>query len=209
MTTPSLTPEQQAMVDANLGLVRFAVGKWAQRDGSYTFDDAFQDGVFGLARAAQLFEPERGYRFSTYALPWIQQAMGRGRGFAEGVNYRRGAEGRASYEPPMSLDYEWTLLGGGGATVETGLSLVDVVADPEPLPDELAARRTDAQRMVGVVRGQCRSSLDVELVDELLADDRPHAQAFRELAARRGVTIDMVRRRWRDLRARTLEAVAA
>lgn len=39
--------------------------------------DYFQMGVIGLVRAAQKFDPSRGYAFSTYAMPWIRQAMQR------------------------------------------------------------------------------------------------------------------------------------
>jgi RNA polymerase sigma factor (sigma-70 family) len=39
--------------------------------------DYFQMGVIGLVRAAQKFDPSRGYAFSTYAMPWIKQAMQR------------------------------------------------------------------------------------------------------------------------------------
>ncbi|MFZ9315670.1 MAG: sigma-70 family RNA polymerase sigma factor [Candidatus Nanopelagicaceae bacterium] len=44
--------------------------------GTYT-EDVFQCGVIGLVRAAQKFDPTRGYAFSTYAIPWIFQAMQR------------------------------------------------------------------------------------------------------------------------------------
>jgi len=36
------------------------------------FDDIFQEGVIGLITAAEKFEPDRGYQFSTYATFWIR-----------------------------------------------------------------------------------------------------------------------------------------
>lgn len=44
--------------------------------GNYTAD-VFQCGAMGLMRAAEKFDPTRGYAFSTYAVVWIYQAMQR------------------------------------------------------------------------------------------------------------------------------------
>jgi len=44
--------------------------RWAVK-GRIEYDDLFQAGCFGLMRAAKKFEPERGLRFSTYAMGWV------------------------------------------------------------------------------------------------------------------------------------------
>jgi len=70
---------RERMVTANLRLV-VAQGRkyWPRaRRAGYEMSDLLQEGVLGLQRGAEKFDPSRGYKFSTYAVPWIKQAMGR------------------------------------------------------------------------------------------------------------------------------------
>lgn len=43
-----------------------------------THEDMMTDGMLGLHHAIQRYDPDKGYRFSTYATNWIRQAIGRG-----------------------------------------------------------------------------------------------------------------------------------
>ena len=63
------------LVESNLRLVVFFAVKF--KDRGVPFLDLVQEGNLGLMRAAEKYEPRRGYRFSTYAGWWIKQAMGR------------------------------------------------------------------------------------------------------------------------------------
>jgi RNA polymerase sigma factor (sigma-70 family) len=65
--------EKQAMVESNLGLVH-AVARTYRRSG-VPYADLVQEGTVGLARAAELFDHDRGVRFSTYAAWWIRRSM--------------------------------------------------------------------------------------------------------------------------------------
>jgi RNA polymerase primary sigma factor len=58
---------------ANLKLVVWLTGKF----GGLTLADRIQEGNFGLLRAAERFNPQRGAKFSTYAHWWIRQAVTR------------------------------------------------------------------------------------------------------------------------------------
>ena len=70
----------QPLVDRNLRYVYTVTGQpvfnRARQRGFAA--DLFQHGVIGLVRAVQAFEPERGWKFSTYAMWWIRQEMVRG-----------------------------------------------------------------------------------------------------------------------------------
>lgn len=63
------------MIARNMGLVGTIARGFLNRGLDY--DDLCQDGVFGLARAVERFDPGRGIRFSTYAGYWIRQAISR------------------------------------------------------------------------------------------------------------------------------------
>ena len=63
------------MVSANMRLVVAVAKKTRTTQVHMTIQDMIQEGAIGLTRAAEKFEPGRGYKFSTYAYWWIRQAI--------------------------------------------------------------------------------------------------------------------------------------
>jgi RNA polymerase nonessential primary-like sigma factor len=67
---------RQRMIESNLRLVVKIARRYQNR--GLPLLDLVEEGNLGLIHAVKKFDPERGYRFSTYATWWIRQTIERG-----------------------------------------------------------------------------------------------------------------------------------
>lgn len=73
----SLLAKRKSIIEANVNLVK----KWAsiiQRQwirSSFEYMDLFQEGILGITKALDRFDPDKGFQFSTYASYWIKHSI--------------------------------------------------------------------------------------------------------------------------------------
>ena len=139
---------RQRLIESNLRLVVSIAARYRNR--GLPFGDLIQEGNLGLFKAVDRFDPDRGFRFSTYATWWIRQAI-----------TRSIAERSRVVRLPVHLH---ELLGGIART--TAMLQQQLQRDPqiEEIAEELQV--TPAQVQAALANNSEPASIEAEFADE-------------------------------------------
>lgn len=173
-----LAPGQWEMAIPHLPLVRMC----AKRYPSHLIDDAVADGILGLLRAVQKYDPGRGTEFSAFAVPVITSAIIAGRRNAHRGLWRHRQRSGDAFEPPCSIDQ-----------IDPRHTAADHVEN-DALANLFAA---EAER---VLRRACADDLDHRIVDALIGPNFTFRdQLARDLTPGSGLTFHGVQYRIKRL----------
>ena len=180
---------REAMIHANLRLVLKVAKKYLNC--GLPYDDLVQAGNLGLVRAAEKFDPDRGFRFNTYAWHCIEQNIQRalsecvgGVRVPEGtLRQTHGSDEVRRVRVMRSLDRPLVL--GGTRT------MADVLPDHRPGPDQEPAESCHRARIRAAVGG-----LDQRrrfIIERRHALDGAPAWTLIQIASVLGITRERVR----------------
>jgi RNA polymerase primary sigma factor len=141
---------KKRFITGNLRLVLWVANSYKKRT-IFEISDLVQEGIFGLSRAIELYNPDLGFKFSTYATWWIKQSIHRGLDNHEGIirvpvhrleqirKYKKALReltfslGREPNNTQLAGHLEWSL---EKAAYIGRLSLMKVVSADLPVSDD-------------------------------------------------------------------------
>lgn len=137
-------------------------------------EDMISEGIIGMIRAADLFDPDRDVRFSTYARCWIRNGVSAA---------LRGA--RSIVDVPVTI--------AGTELDPSGYALDGGIASEDPTPEELTIKRCEGARLNTRV-ARAMAALD-EIDREVLTcrNLQQPPEPISELASRLGLNVGKLR----------------
>ncbi|MBK9235645.1 MAG: sigma-70 family RNA polymerase sigma factor [Rhodoferax sp.] len=169
---------RQSMIEHNLRLV-VSIAKGYMGRG-VPLSDLIEEGNLGLMHAIDKFDPERGFRFSTYATWWIRQSVDRalmyqGRAVRLPVNVVRELQQVLRARRALENDAAFVAARPEGIRVEDIASLLG--RDPATVADLLAMAEMPRSLDAALDRGGDDQTLGDTLIDELTMDPDNVTQA--------------------------------
>ena len=189
---------KRRMIQGNLRLVIRVAGKFSKLTTRITMQDLIQEGNIGLIRAAEMFDPSRGYKFSTYAYWWIKQGIMRASQMQDRmIKLPSGAPDVLRKIKLFTIEYqkEW----GKVPTIEECAEIVGM--QPDTIRGYLASANDASSLDMKAKNSEDGGSSIIDLIasdgerpeDELLLDTQIEAvrQALPKISARAQQLLDL------------------
>ena len=133
---------KQELVSSNLGLVHAVVKNYSSKANyrGVHLDELVQEGSLGLIRAAELFDPAKNLRFSTYATIWIKGVLSNSNSLDDMITL-------PSREKTLSnkVRTAWEEIDGGGKGTKPNISASNEIAQRLQMKESVV--KTHLQRM--------------------------------------------------------------
>jgi len=185
-------------IEANLGLVHSMARRFG-RPRHVPLEDVVQDGMIGLHVAVDRFDPDAGFRFSTYASWWIRQTMQKGLEVSAGPIRIPHAVRSASLNEPEDPSDSNSL----EAMARTA-GRVDSIDAVPGWSDSVACSASEdpgMEAIEGVLMERIGEELDQldpltrRQLDRWFGIDGKEAESLRRIAANEGMSATAVRKR--------------